>query len=65
VLFHPDGADIKCAAIRPSERAGHLKILSVEGLLGSHCITNKNLGPDVIDKPVSKRCIITGEFKKT
>ena len=62
MLFHPDGANIKCAAVRPSEWAGNLKVLSVEGLLGSHGITNKDLGPDVIYKPVSKRCIITGEF---
>ena len=65
MLFHPDGADIKNVAVRPGERAGNLKILSVKGALGSHCITNKNLGPDVIDKLISKRCIVTGEFKKT
>ena len=65
MLFHPDGADIKGAAVRPSERAGNLKVLSVKCALGSHCITNKNLSPDVIDKLISKRSIVTGEFKKT
>ncbi len=65
MLFHPHGANIKYAAVRASERAGNLKVLSVKGPLRNHCISNKNLGPDVIDKLVSKRCIVTGELKKT